>query len=163
MLVLLLMLFKNDHANKYVVLGRLPDSSQEAWIISTWIQPSWLCSTCSCPSWKRRWEKGWVSSIIWQYSGMLRSVYSNLRRRLESSKCHNYWTVSTRIWSHYSCWKRRFIFPIDTELPPGRLDCALISLWGHQISQVDMDIAHSVTTALVFWLLILFKIKLVRT
>jgi hypothetical protein len=50
----------------------------KAWIISTLNQPSWLCSTCLWPSWKRRWETGWVSGIIWQYSGMLRSVYSKL-------------------------------------------------------------------------------------
>jgi len=137
----------------------------KAWIISTWNQPSWLCSICSCPSWKRKWERGWVSNIISQYSGMCTYTVTivNFWRRFERSLCLYLWTGSIRKWSHYSRSKRRFLFPIDTALLPGWLKCALVPLRGTQISQVVTDIAPSVTTALVFWLLILLKIKLVRT
>jgi hypothetical protein len=129
----------------------------KAWIISTWNQPSWLCSIYSRPSWKRRWEKGWVSSIISQYSGMCTYTMAivNFWRRSARSFCLYLWTASIRRWSHILS-KRMFLFPIDKSLPIGRLEYALVPLWRSQISQVVTDIAPSVTT-LVFWLLILFS------
>jgi hypothetical protein len=48
----------------------------KAWIISTCNQPSQLCSTSFYPSWKRRWKGGWVSSRVWLYCAMFRSVDS---------------------------------------------------------------------------------------
>ena len=51
----------------------------------------------------------------------------------------------------------------DTALHPGGLDSALIPLRGKQVSQVVTDITPSVTVALVFWLIMLLKIKLERT
>ena len=94
--LLLLLLFGNDHANKYVVLGWLPDSSQRH--ASYQLETSLLdCVQPVHVLHEREDEKEGESAVYYDnILGCYAVSILNVFRRFERSLCLHSWTESIR-------------------------------------------------------------------